>query len=179
MIDEDYPRRHDAICEALGKHDVHCPGQLPAHRPVGWGKGGYLKGSTGNVYGLRSLKAIRKYISEQTNGNQDLIDHALKLAGVKSDGEVSYPPAVQARVLVKLLDVVFGKEIRKHVEHSGTVTHEATVARPDVAPMLSRLSIEQLRQYHELRKVMRPPSEGAVDAEVAPASAEEKSDVES
>ncbi len=140
--------------------------------------GTIAKGQSGNVHGLRSLKSARKYLAERTNGNAEILDILLALARGEIDGEAIVPANVRKGAAIKLADVIWGREIRLAMEHSGTVTHEAVV-RPALPPGWSeRMTVAELEQFRALLAKATP--EGAVDAEFteAPAKGGEESEDE-
>lgn len=172
----DCPRRHSAICEASGEHGRRCPepgAELVRRRPDGT----IAPGSSGNTFGLKTLRQARKYLAEQTDGNAEVLDILLNLARGNAVGAVPVPASSQVRAAVKLADIIWGKEIRKHVEHSGTVTHEAVV-RPALPPGWSnKIPLAELEQFRAtLAKVTSEGAEDATFEELPVKAGEEESD---
>lgn len=121
-----------------------------------------LEHKRGNGIGGRSLKSFRRYILDQTLDGVELADHLLFLAGLRRmpDTGEQAPFNVQAKVAVKLAEILHGKRVEKKVEHSGTVRHVPVEAeRP--AGWGARYTPEQWEQLEALRRVIDEPVEDA------------------
>lgn len=151
--------RHDGLCELLGTHDHFCPPTEPAleivkHEP---GSGKWMKGTSGNVYGPRRIRAARALISEMSDGGRTIIERLFALAGLGEAQGIAPTGAVQVRAAIRLSEILWGKQIKVSgkVEHQGKVEHEhVAVTEQEKARRLlvSKLTDEQLRVLEEVHR---------------------------
>lgn len=165
------PKRHDGICLLTGEHDFRCPNTDQSVVPRD-AHGRVLPGHSAHAGGpLRTLKQLRKKIREQ-GIDIAVFNHLLVLAGIRNNsaGVIDVPPAVQAKVTLRIAELIWGRKV--DVEHTGLVTHDVavTVARgPD--PRVEALSVEEKRALFDLMRKMQAkaiapaPGGEAVDAE--------------